>query len=56
MLSPLQTYMCELRGFASVHVSLSNWKVGAKSTMTFKVPWCLRSSVEVAGPPSAALH
>ena len=22
----------------------------------FKAPWCLRSSVEVAGPPSAALH
>ena len=21
-----------------------------------KAPWCLRSSVEVAGPPSAALH
>ena len=22
----------------------------------FKAPWCLRSTVEVAGPPNAALH
>ena len=34
MLSPFQTYMCELRSFASVHVSLSNGKVSAKSTIT----------------------
>ena len=39
--------MCELRGFASVHVSLSNGKVGAKSTVTyiFKVPWCLSGAL-----------
>ena len=30
--------------------------LGLSSILIFKVPWCLRRTVEVAGPPSAALH
>ena len=31
-------------------------RLGVVDISSCKAPWCLRSSVEVADPPSAALH